>query len=168
MDMRLIEDGTHIGEKAQRFQGLLTAVNARIVFLAELVDVHLDAAGEVQHILDGDQPAFQQARLAAKAHGGSGGGGGGGGQGRNGHAKHRAWEELRGLIVLRSTLVAQALNTLGLRVTHQVTSQVELSLARKGIKPGADGFELLEQMERMAGALGAANGEPHNPARKPS
>lgn len=161
MDMRLIEDGTHIGEKAQRFQGLLTAVNARIVFLAELVGVHLDAAGEVQHILDCDQPAFQQARQAAKGHGGFSGH-----NGHSGHAKHRAWEELRGLIVLRSTLVAQALNTLGLRVTHQVTTQVELSLARKGLKPGADGFELLEQMERMAGALGAAEREPLSPPRK--
>jgi hypothetical protein len=41
------------------------------------------------------------------------------------------------------------LGTLGLSVTHQITSQVERALERKGIKPGADGFDLHLQMDRI-------------------
>lgn len=85
-----------------------------------------------------------------------------------GHAHvvaQRAWEELRGLMVLRCALVVHALETLGLGLTHQVTSQVELNLARKGIKPGADGFELHQQMERLTGIANGAEHAPRTPAR---
>ena len=150
MDIQMIEDGTHIAEKAQRFQSALAAVNARIVFLAGFVGARLDADGEVQHILDRDNPAFRQAAAL-----------------RPGHASlvaHRAWEELRGLMVLRCALVMHALDALGLGLTHQITSQVERNLVRKGIKPGADGFELHQQMERLAGTVNGAEHAPRTPA----
>lgn len=148
MDIQMIEDGTHIAEKAQRFHSALTAVNERIVFLAGFVGARLDTEGEVQHIFDRDNPAFRQ---GADPH--------------PGHAHvvaQRAWEELRGLMVLRCALVVHALETLGLGLTHQVTSQVERNLARKGIKPGADGFELHQQMDRKVGLA-----EVPPPARAP-
>ncbi len=131
MDIQMIEDGTHIAEWAHRFERALAAINARIVFLAGFVDVNLDADGEVQHILDRNKPAYRQV------------------------AAHRAWEELRGMMVLRCTLVTQALSSLGLSLTHQITSQVERDLERKGIKPGADGFDLHRQMDRMVGGIAA-------------
>jgi hypothetical protein len=139
MDIQMIEDGTHIAELAQRFQKALAAVNARIVFLAGYVGARLDLDGEVQHILDRANPAFRQGVAHHSANHG-------------GHASqlaHRAWEELRGLMVLRCELVKHALETLGLSVTHQITSQVERALERKGIKPGADGFDLHLQMDRI-------------------
>lgn len=67
-------------------------------------------------------------------------------------AAGRAWEELRGLIVLRCDLVKNALEVLGLGLTYEITSQVEQALARKGIRPGADGFDLYLQMDRIVGA----------------
>lgn len=68
-------------------------------------------------------------------------------------------------MVLRCALVVHALDTLGLGLTHQVTSQVERNLARKGIKPGADGFELHQQMERLTGIANGAEHAPRTPAR---
>jgi len=135
MAIQLIESGTHIAEQAYRFESALTAVNARIVFLAGLVGVRLNADGEIQHILDRDNPAFRQGAVS-----------------QVGHARRtsqRAWEELRGLMVLRCELVTHALETLGLGLTHHITSEVERKLERKGIKRGADGFELHLQMDRL-------------------
>lgn len=139
MTIQLIEHATHIAEKANRFEDALTAVNSRIVFLAGLVGARLESDGEVQHILDRDNAAF---RLSAASRHGL----------HDGHASkvsQRAWEELRGLMVLRCELVMHALEGLGLDLTHQITLQVERTLERKGIKPGADGFDLHLQMDRM-------------------
>lgn len=141
MDMRLIEEGTHIAEKAHRFRTTLGAVNARIVVLAHFVGARLDTEGEVQQILDRSNPAFRQQVGQPNTH-----------SGHAGRAAQRAWEELRGLIVLRCDLVKNALQALGLGLTYEVTSQVEQALARKGIKPGADGFHLQMQMDRIVGA----------------
>jgi hypothetical protein len=143
MAIQMIEDGTHIAEKAHRFESALAAVNARIVFLAGFVGARLDADGEVQHILDRDTQAYRQVAAHLAAHHG----------GHGNHVAHRAWEELRGLMVLRCALVTRALSALGLGLTHQITSEVERGLERKGIRPGADGFDLHLQMERLVGNL---------------
>jgi hypothetical protein len=143
MTIQLMEYGTHIAERAYRFESSLAAVNARIVFLAGLVGAQLDAAGEVQHILDRDMPALRQ---GASHHAAT----------QGGHASrvlHRAWEELRGLMVLRCEMVTHALSALGLSLTHQITSQLEQGLERKGFKRGVDGFDLHLQMARIVERL---------------
>jgi hypothetical protein len=142
MDIQLIEEGTHIAEKAHRFRTTLAAVNARIVLLAHLVGASLDTEGKIQQILDRSNPAFRQkAGQHTTMH-----------SGHASRAAGRAWEELRGLIVLRCDLVKNALEVLGLGLTYEITSQVEQALARKGIRPGADGFDLYLQMDRIVGA----------------
>lgn len=131
MGIQMMVEGAHTAEQAHRFEITLTEVNGRIAFLAGFVGACLQTDSDVQHILNRDHPAFRQ------------------------RASPRAWEELRGLMVLRCKLVTHALEALGLGLTHQVTSQVERGLARKGIKPGADGFDLHLKMEQMVSKLGA-------------
>jgi hypothetical protein len=144
MTIQLLDGHTHLAEKAHRFEHALTGLNARIVFLAGLVGAKLDTAGEVQRILDRNNPGLRARPFIAPGHAGA-------------HAHlvlPRAWEELRGLMVLRYQLVTRALDALGLSLTHHIASRVEQGLERKGIKCGADGFDLHLQMGDMVERLG--------------
>lgn len=127
MEIQLIEEGTHTAEMMYRFGATMTAVSTRIVVLAHLLGVRLETEGEVQHILDRSNPALREASLRQGGHAS--------------RSRHRAWEELRGLIVLRCNLVRQALEELGLGLTYEITSEVERGLAKAGVKPGSDGFD---------------------------
>lgn len=149
MAIQLTKDESHIAKRAQRFESTLTAVNARIVFLAGLVGAQLDADGAVQHIFDRNNPAFRQAAMVQlEGHGG-----------HAGRMTQRAWQELRGLMVLRCDMVTQALDELGLGLTHQITSQVESGLERKGIKRGTDGFDLHRRMDQLVKSRRADAGQ---------
>jgi hypothetical protein len=54
----------------------------------------------------------------------------------------RAWRELRALIVLRYKVETEFVEQVGTSETRQILEDIEVSLVRKGFKPGADGLDL--------------------------
>lgn len=65
----------------------------------------------------------------------------------------RQRQELRALMVLRCDLMARALQDQGLEATYRMAVQAEAQLKQAGFAPGADGFELLEQLDAAVHAL---------------
>jgi hypothetical protein len=53
-----------------------------------------------------------------------------------------AWEELRGLMVLRYDLERQFIEHAGAATVRQVLEGIEDDLVRKGFKPGEDGVDI--------------------------
>jgi hypothetical protein len=54
----------------------------------------------------------------------------------------QTWNELRGLLVLRSDLQKHSVEQVGVVATRKLMDEAEESLERRGFEPGADGFDL--------------------------
>ena len=115
-----------------RLEHSLEDLNTRIARLAIALQVPLGTSQDVQHVLDNVRPTqWAHQWDDSPQH----------------KRQEREWEELRGLMVLRCGMMKQSLNELGLEVTYQLATEVEVHMRREGFKPGADGFDLLNRLE---------------------
>ncbi len=115
-----------------RLEHSLEDLNTRIARLAIALQVPLSTAQDVQQVLDNIRPGdWPHQWDDSPQH----------------KRQEREWEELRGLMVLRCGMMKQSLDELGLEVTYQLATEVEVHMRREGFKPGADGFEMLNRLE---------------------
>lgn len=131
-------------DPVERLEDRLTLLNERIARLAMGLNADLDSAEDIVRILSRQVPALQQPSagvlgLASSAQ----------------HRQHNAWEELRGLLALRCDIMTEVLNHQGISATVEIAEDVENRLARDGFKPGADGFHLLDKLQKLEKTPGA-------------
>ncbi|MEY4980169.1 MAG: hypothetical protein RLZZ352_2439 [Pseudomonadota bacterium] len=134
-------------DPVERLEDRLTLLNERIARLAMGLNADLDSPENIARILSRQVPDLQQPSaapsavlpgLASSAQ----------------HRQHNAWEELRGLLALRCDIMTEALNRKGVNTTLGIAEDVENRLARDGFKPGADGFHLLDKLQKLEKTLG--------------
>ncbi len=119
-------------DPVSRLEAKLEALNARIARLSILLGMPLAKPEDMKRILALDPsvfPAHVTDRSAAL-------------QSDSEHRQAHEWQELRGLIVLRYELIAQAVDEFGPDLTGRIAVMVEESLELGGFAPGADGFDL--------------------------
>lgn len=129
-------------DPVERLEDRLTLLNERIARLAMGLNADLDSAEEIVRILNRQVPDFQEPWTASSAAVP-------GLTSSAQHRQHNAWEELRGLLALRCDIVTEALNHQGINATVEMVEDVENRLAHDGFKPGADGFHLLEKLQKL-------------------
>ncbi len=123
-----------VGDQVRRVEASLTELNARIGVLAKVLDADLGSEADIEHILNREHAFFRLSaghRAPASA---------------SERRVQREWEELRGLLVLRCDLMAQAVNELGLDTARQITQQVQTRRDKEGLKPDSDGFHLRHRL----------------------
>lgn len=131
-------------DRVKHFEGVLTQLNARIAVLARVTGAELVSEQDVQQVLERSNAFFRQHAASRQAGHGHGHG--------HSHAHDRLgreWEELRGLLVLRCDLLAQALNEFGLSALRDVVAHMEAS--RAGMGANKDGFLLLHHLKQQMG-----------------
>ena len=113
-------------DHVRRVSRSFVELNARIARLAMLVGAPLSNEQDIQNIIHHPTDQIQDSTATPAVAG----------------RTAQEWNELRGLLVLRSNLIAQMLDDLGLDLTEQVVQQAEEHLERVGFKRGADGFHM--------------------------
>jgi hypothetical protein len=122
---------------ANRIEIALAEINTRIARLAMSLDAPLDTAADVTQILNRETAVFLQhdrEHLINTLNQGE-------------HRLLHQWEDLRGLLVLRCELMEHSLKDLGLDMTLKIVTHIEEQLARDGFKPGAVGFDILDNLK---------------------
>ena len=130
------EDSTSLLNSASRVENTLVEVNTRIARLAMSLNAPLGTEADVLKILNRESP-FLQPHAHEQAH-----------NDPFNHEESRLihqWEELRGMLILRSELMTQSIKDLGLEVMREINSGIKAELERDGFKPGADGFDMLHR-----------------------
>lgn len=131
-------------DPVERLEDRLTLLNERIARLAMGLNAALDSAEDITRILNRQVPDLQQPSVALPGLASS-----------SQHRQHNAWEELRGLLALRCEIMTEVLNHQGINATLGMAEDVENRLARDGFKPGADGFHLLDKLQKRVQTPGA-------------
>lgn len=132
-------------DPVERLEDKLTLLNERIARLAMGLNANLDSAEDIVRILSRQVPGLQEPWTAPSA----------GLASSTQHRQHNAWEELRGLLALRCDIMTEVLNHQGINATLEIAKDVKNRLARDGFKPGADGFHLLGELQKLEKTLGA-------------
>lgn len=127
-------------ESSTRLEHTLTELNERIARLSMSLGADIACPAAILRILNRELPELQTTITeSADAHGL---------HSSATYRLHRDWEELRGLLALRCDIVTDTLNDKGLKATTLIATDVQERLTRDGFKPGADGFDLLNQLRQ--------------------
>lgn len=145
-------------DPATRTEQALVELNARIARLGPALGIPLDEETNIQAVLHkqhGQLAAYFPEGLHAQDN-------------ANSHHRAHALEELRGLLVLRYTLVEHTIEDEGLSVARHIALEAEIDTERKGFKPGMDGFDLLPSLEAATQAPLPAPPDPSAVATPPA
>ena len=116
----------------------IEAINARIARLAIALGLPLNSDDEVARVMSlpalsavsPERRGTPDRRVASRT-----------GAGPDRRVAHQR-EELRGLLVLRSSVTKRYVDDAGVTVTRPIMVEAEERLVRRGFKPGADGVDL--------------------------
>lgn len=126
-------------ESMERLERTMTQLNERIARLSACLQADIDSPSAISRILNREIPVLQHPVVEQVDEHGL--------HHSSAYRLHNDWEELRGLLALRYDIEADVLNDKGLKATTLMASHVENRLIRDGFKPGADGFDLLDQLQ---------------------
>ncbi|WP_374594672.1 hypothetical protein [Aquabacterium sp.] len=128
-----------------RWADTLVDLNKRIAMLARLLGAPLVQDADLERLLGAVEAARGFDGTTAQQR------------------EHREHDELRGLLALRCTMMAQVIDELGLDLTHQLTQVVGERLQRMGLSPEAYGFLLSDKIDRAVTAGASPAGSPGRP-----